>query len=69
MVFNRPQGAEPVIAKTRNVIVEWEAPQVSIRKEVKYLGVIKANPVDYVQKYGRSFAHFELFTRLFNEIF
>ena len=23
-----------------------------VRKEVKYLGVIRANPVEYVQKYG-----------------
>lgn len=36
------------------MIVQWEAPQVSIRKEVKYLGVITANPVEYVQKYGAS---------------
>ncbi len=65
MVFNRPQGAEQVIAKTRNVIVEWEAPQVSIRKEVKYLGVIAANPVEYVQKYGRFFAYFQAFLETF----
>jgi len=36
------------------VIVQWEAPQVQIKKEIKYLGVIKANPAEYVQRYGSS---------------
>ena len=41
-----------VVANPRNVIVQWEAPEVSIKKEIKYLGVIRANPVEYVQQYG-----------------
>ena len=53
VVFNRSKEVDPVAGKVRNVIVQWEAPQVSIRKEVKYLGVIDANPVEYVQKYGK----------------
>jgi hypothetical protein len=32
--------------------VQWEAPSVQIKKEVKYLGTIRANPADYVQRYG-----------------
>ena len=48
------QGAppDPVCCKPRNVIVQWEAPQVVIRKEFKYLGVVRANPADYVATYG-----------------
>ena len=42
------------MVKPRNVIVQWEAPNVNIRQEVKYLGVVRANPVDYVEKYGDS---------------
>lgn len=33
-------------------LVQWEAPQVQIRKDFKYLGIIRANPVEYVQRYG-----------------
>ena len=36
------------------MIVQWEAPTVQIKKEVKYLGVIKANPAEYIQRYGAS---------------
>ncbi len=35
-----------------NVVVQWEEPRVSIRWEVKYLGVIRANPAEYVQRYA-----------------
>ncbi len=42
------------MVKPRNVIVQWEAPNVNIRQEVKYLGVVRANPADYVEKYGDS---------------
>ena len=55
VIFNRQDAAaEAIIAKPKNIIVQWEAPQVSIKKEIKYLGVIRANPVEYVQKYGSS---------------
>jgi hypothetical protein len=43
---------DPVIAKPRNIIVQWEAPEVLVKKDFKYLGTIRANPVDYVQRYG-----------------
>lgn len=36
------------------MIVQWEAPDVVIKKDFKYLGVVRANPVEYVQKYGSS---------------
>jgi len=54
VIFNKAVGADSVIATPRNVIVQWEAPDVLIKKEIKYLGVIRANPVEYVQKYGAS---------------
>ena len=52
VIFNKAASVDAVVAKPRNVIVQWEAPQVNIKKEIKYLGVIKANPVEYVKQYG-----------------
>lgn len=46
--------SHPVIVKPRNVIVQWTAPEIRIEKEYKYLGIIRANPVEYVQRYGPS---------------
>jgi hypothetical protein len=54
VIFNRCNNPDPVTLAPRNVIVQWEAPQVNIRKEFKYLGVVRANPVEYVQRYGQS---------------
>ena len=52
VIFNKSTAVDAVVANPRNVIVQWEAPEVNIRQEMKYLGVIRANPVEYVQRYG-----------------
>jgi len=52
VIFQKPAEADPVVVKPRNVIVQWEAPRVNIRKEIKYLGIIRANPAEYVSRYG-----------------
>lgn len=54
VVFNKPTKPDPVVVSPRNIIVQWEAPEVNVTKEVKYLGVVRANPVEYVEKYGAS---------------
>jgi len=54
VIFQRNMVPDPVIPAPRNVIVQWEPPSVVIKKEFKDLGVIRANPVDYVQRYGAS---------------
>jgi Ca2+-binding EF-hand superfamily protein len=54
VIFNRNNQKDAVILKPKNVIVQWETPEVEVKKEYKYLGIIRANPVDYVQRYGDS---------------
>ena len=53
-VLFQPAPPDPVIVKPRNIIVQWEAPEVHIRKELKYLGIVKANPAEYVHTYGQA---------------
>ena len=52
VIFQKSNQIDPVVIKPRNVIIQWEAPQVTIKKDFKYLGVIRANPYEYVQRYG-----------------
>jgi hypothetical protein len=52
VIFQRNTVPDPVVVKPRNVVIQWEAPAVTIKKEFKDLGVIRANPVEYVQRYG-----------------
>lgn len=55
MIFCKPEEREePIVVKPRNIIIQWESPQVNIKKEYKYLGVIKANPIEYINRYGDS---------------
>lgn len=45
---------DPVVCKPKNIIVQWEAPDVCVKKDIKHLGVICANPCEYIQRYGSS---------------
>lgn len=59
MIFNRSTAPEPILAKPRNIVVQWEAPEVKVIREVKYLGVVKANPIEYVQRYSDSLKSYD----------
>lgn len=54
VIFQKSGERDPVIVKPRNVIIQWEAPQVTVKKEFKDLGVIRANPAEYIARYGTS---------------
>jgi hypothetical protein len=53
VVYQGPP-VEPVLCKPRNIIVQWETPEVLIKKKVTYLGVTTADPEEYRCKYGDS---------------
>ena len=57
-----------MVLKPRNVIVQWEAPNVIIKKDYKYLGVVKDNPVEYVQRYGDSWKSSEELPQFIKDI-
>lgn len=38
----------------KNVIIQWEAPTVTITRQFRDLGVVSANPGEYLAKYGSS---------------
>jgi len=54
VIFQRAPQRDAVFIKPRNVIIQWAAPSVSVRKEFKNLGVVSANPANYVARYGSS---------------
>jgi hypothetical protein len=54
VIFQRASQPDPILIKPRNIIVQWEAPQVQVKREFKYLGVVRANPAEYVQRYGNT---------------
>jgi hypothetical protein len=52
VIFKRACQQDPVVLESRNVIVQWEAPKVTIKKEFKDLGVVRADPKDYAIRYA-----------------
>lgn len=52
VIFQRSNERDPVIVKPKNVIIQWDAPPVQVKKEFKDLGIIRANPTEYVSRYG-----------------
>ena len=41
-----------VVAERKNTNIQWDASKVELRKEFKYLGMLNANPIEYVNTYG-----------------
>jgi hypothetical protein len=39
VIFQKTNQSDPVVVKPRNVIIQWEAPQVTVKKDYKYLGI------------------------------
>lgn len=56
VIFQRANETKSpaVVVKPRNIIIQWEAPSVTVKKEFKDLGIVRANPVEYIQRYGTS---------------
>ena len=54
VLFQKSDTPDPIIVKPKNVIIQWDVPSVIVKKEIKYLGIIKANPIEYLSKYGIS---------------
>lgn len=52
IVYMKPSEPESPIETQKNLIIEWEAPQVLIKKEFRDLGIIKVNPLEYYEKYN-----------------
>ena len=54
VILKRSNQVDSIMIKPRNVVVQWETPEAIVKKEIKYLGIIKANPTEYVSKFGPS---------------
>jgi hypothetical protein len=51
VIYKKEKSSNTVYEMPKNVIIEWEAPEIMIKKDIKYLGVVKADPEEYSKKY------------------
>ena len=68
VIFQKNEVPDPVVQKPKNVVIQWEAPQVQIKRTFKDLGVIRANPVEYVERYGASLKTHREFPEIVHEL-
>lgn len=54
VVFTRYVEPDAYYEKPRNMIVQWDSPQVKLVRQFHDLGVVQANPEEYASKYGPS---------------
>lgn len=57
-IIYQPPPPDPVCHVSRNAIIQWGTPTVVIKRRIKNLGVIHAEPSEYVSKYGASLKTF-----------
>jgi hypothetical protein len=58
VVFCKAPEVQPH-AKEHNVIVEWEKPKAHVKTVIKDLGIIRADPNDYIQRFGDQLKRFD----------
>lgn len=49
--------ARQTYERQRNLVVEWNTPPAIIKRGIKYLGVVNADPNEYRSRYGASLRH------------
>ena len=55
VIFQRARAsAASTTPPPKNVIVQWAAPTLQLKRELKDLGVVRADPREYSQRYGAS---------------
>jgi len=67
-VIYRPPQPDPVYCKPKNVIVQWDPPNVRIEQTVKYLGIVNANPTEYIKRYGETLVSVQQFPEIVRNI-
>jgi len=54
VIYQPPTFVAGPPEKQKNVIVQWQVPNSVIKKQVRYLGVERTDPNDYIAKHGSS---------------
>lgn len=52
VILEKNTKQDPVPVRPRNLIIQWEQPKIQIKKQVRFLGIINANPAEYRHRYG-----------------
>ncbi|RNA33559.1 hypothetical protein BpHYR1_025257 [Brachionus plicatilis] len=54
VIYQKSSSPQMVVKDPKNVIVDWQTPEVEVEKKLNFLGVLKADPGEYRKKYGQN---------------
>ncbi len=63
-----PVSETAVVTNPRNVIIQWETPKLIVKQEVKYLGEVRADPNDYIRRFGPTLKDSREISRVIRDI-
>ena len=46
--------SEQVVENPKNLIIQWNPPEYEVRTKVRYMGVTRMDPKEYIAQYGSS---------------
>lgn len=52
IIYQKPSPPKHSTSPTKNIIIDWQRPDVQVSPEFKYLGVEETNPKEYRKKYA-----------------
>ncbi|CAF0939194.1 unnamed protein product [Brachionus calyciflorus] len=52
VIYEKPSQPKKIFPEPKNLIVDWEKPDVEIVQDLRNLGIVEANPKVYKQKYS-----------------
>jgi hypothetical protein len=67
VIYNKWQSNAKIV-KPKNLIINWETPKPKIKKEIRYLGVVKADPEEYSKRYKENLKDSNNLPSIVNEV-
>ena len=53
IIYQKPSSPKHSTQPSKNIIIDWQIPDVQVTQEFKYLGIEETNPKEYRQKYAK----------------
>lgn len=54
VIYKRSSSPTMLLEDPKNVVVDWDIPEVEIERKYNFLGVVKADPIKYTKKFGKN---------------
>lgn len=54
VVFNPAAPIQELVSNEKNLLIEWESPEVNIEQTFNFLGIKEEDPMTYISRHGSS---------------